>query len=357
MPMNAASSRQRVVVLLLALVIPTEEQILGYTQAPINWSYVTPSADAPTSMPSVPRSCECVIKGASTQTCAFFKCNCLCDVTVGQCDPNCCCDTDCSAAELASFKSNNQCIVNEPNNGTSRFCADTKNIVKVNPKYRMRLEQYSDPYHDFMCVETDNSESQGDFFVDPGAQPVSVFLKPASVRPYAYAKVPLKVEYPSDVAFKSGDLIPAATVKPGAALPFKAVRGGFLTLPALGHDGLCTELNHPRFLRPEPNRTCVRPLPDIDTHCVRAFGSARYSTKASRSPEALLPSLTRSATALAHPKRYCPRSPEALLPSLTQALLPQGEARGPSRPLAPREKTREKPREKRGRSRWPESPD
>ena len=48
-----------------------------------------------------PQSCECAESGVSLSSCNLFKCKCICDVTAGKCDYNCCCDPDCTADQVS----------------------------------------------------------------------------------------------------------------------------------------------------------------------------------------------------------------------------------------------------------------
>lgn len=50
-----------------------------------------------------PQSCSCAKDGVRRDNCDLFKCNCLCDVTAGKCDFNCCCDPDCSADQVSWY--------------------------------------------------------------------------------------------------------------------------------------------------------------------------------------------------------------------------------------------------------------
>ncbi len=48
-----------------------------------------------------PQSCECAESGVSLSSCDLFKCKCICDVTAGKCDFNCCCDPDCTSDQVS----------------------------------------------------------------------------------------------------------------------------------------------------------------------------------------------------------------------------------------------------------------
>lgn len=49
---------------------------------------------------SYPQSCECSENGVLPTNCELFKCKCTCDITAGSCDYNCCCDPDCTSAQV-----------------------------------------------------------------------------------------------------------------------------------------------------------------------------------------------------------------------------------------------------------------
>ena len=49
-----------------------------------------------------PQSCSCAENGVRRNACNLFKCNCLCDITAGKCDFNCCCDPDCSTDQVGT---------------------------------------------------------------------------------------------------------------------------------------------------------------------------------------------------------------------------------------------------------------
>ena len=51
---------------------------------------------------SYPQSCQCAENGATSSTCSYFKCSCLCDIIAGECDYGCCCDPDCSSDQVTT---------------------------------------------------------------------------------------------------------------------------------------------------------------------------------------------------------------------------------------------------------------
>jgi hypothetical protein len=62
--------------------------------------YTASSSDAYTWNRGYPQSCTCAQGGVLKTTCDMFRCSCICDVTAGVCDYNCCCDVDCSSEQV-----------------------------------------------------------------------------------------------------------------------------------------------------------------------------------------------------------------------------------------------------------------
>jgi hypothetical protein len=53
---------------------------------------------------SYPQSCSCAENGVTSTNCELFRCNCVCDVTAGKCDYDCCCDPDCSSDQVRKIQ-------------------------------------------------------------------------------------------------------------------------------------------------------------------------------------------------------------------------------------------------------------
>ena len=53
----------------------------------------------------VPSSCDCWETGRAWHysKCDIFECTCICDLTAGACDHNCCCDRECSDFQRERF--------------------------------------------------------------------------------------------------------------------------------------------------------------------------------------------------------------------------------------------------------------
>jgi len=62
----------------------------------------------------LPQGCTCSNSMTTDNECELFDCKCGCDLTAGVCDPNCCCDPDCSAGEVERFEmSDVGCLLHE----------------------------------------------------------------------------------------------------------------------------------------------------------------------------------------------------------------------------------------------------
>ena len=48
----------------------------------------------------VPQSCVCKQTGGTPTSCSYFQCTCTCDLEADVCDYGCCCDPDCSPAQV-----------------------------------------------------------------------------------------------------------------------------------------------------------------------------------------------------------------------------------------------------------------
>ena len=233
-------------------------QPMGNNMA-VNWTQVT-AYSAAKKLALMPRGCTCLQGSKTAATCTYFTCDCSCDVTAAKCDAGCCCDADCSAKEKAAFLIGVGCAVNPTASTRTRKCVDAKTVTKVNPKYRMRVETVADPFGDLLCVELDNSESLGEFFVDPGSQAADTVFRSNDnakrqyeIEPVAYATAASS----SGLEFIAGDRLPALTTACAAGTARCASGGGFLGLPAADFMGSCNQRNYAGFMQPT-STSCMR---------------------------------------------------------------------------------------------------
>jgi hypothetical protein len=67
----------------------------------------------------------------STATAKSLTGTCPCDITHSVCDMNCCCDPDCGAAAVASFRSAQSCLYEGQKLGELDYCIPKSEVSKV----------------------------------------------------------------------------------------------------------------------------------------------------------------------------------------------------------------------------------
>ena len=222
--------------LALALGLAPLPPCAAQPQLPSNWASVAsfpwPALESP------PPGCEC-----QSASCAQFDCGCVCDLTAGQCDANCCCDADCSALELARATGLGACRPQGPKNLSLTSCASvalSQQVALVNPGARMSVQSSSAGADAVLCVAVDNSPLLGSFLADPGLLPAST-LDAAGVARVASFQQPRGAEaaalaaaaaLASSASFDIGAPVPAR--KPAAGGALVAAFGGSWRLPTLG---------------------------------------------------------------------------------------------------------------------------
>lgn len=89
---------------------------------------------------SMPQGCSCSdSKIDSDADCTIFDCDCGCDMTAGACDYNCCCDPDCSPAEVSRFENSNAgCILHEETPAFQQ-CYDVESVCRFAPLFFLIL--------------------------------------------------------------------------------------------------------------------------------------------------------------------------------------------------------------------------
>jgi len=126
-------------ILMFSLVTSKKSEVIDFT---INWD----------SVPTTPAS------AASSQLSSFGSC--VCDLTVNQCDPNCCCDPDC-ASDLMT-KSFSKCVLPLSKKDFNYKCVE-KNLVTFsnvnsNIKVNEAVQSAGTP---LFCVYFDASKLNG----------------------------------------------------------------------------------------------------------------------------------------------------------------------------------------------------
>eukprot|EP00938_MAST-03A_sp_MAST-3A-sp1_P005802 g5802.t1 len=119
---------------------------------------------------TVPKGCTCELPA---NPCLNFDCDCLCDLTAGACDANCCCDTECTEEEINIFRDSDSCADETAATGTTTQCLSNDDLYDINPKYSMNVENFIEK--SMLCIVVDNSPSDGSFYNDPGTLTAQTF--------------------------------------------------------------------------------------------------------------------------------------------------------------------------------------
>ena len=85
--------------------------------------------------------------------------HCTCDLTIDECDIDCCCDSECSLQDMKVFKS---CIHQDPStNLDPRYCFKTEFIIGNNSQFAIKVDERTDLF----CVIDHNIDDFG-LFID-----------------------------------------------------------------------------------------------------------------------------------------------------------------------------------------------
>ena len=137
----------------------------------------------------MPQGCTCAAGGVSKSNCKVFDCGCTCDLTAGGCDYNCCCDPDCTDAEVSRFEASEAgCILHEEEPDFQKCY----NVEGINERYPMAYTGTARGSIDqLLCVAIDNSDVKGNYYEDPGIyeDDSTVFDDDRGQKIYAYTDV------------------------------------------------------------------------------------------------------------------------------------------------------------------------
>jgi tectonic-1/3 len=226
---------------------------------------------------SLPAGCKCVETAGDN---CKFDCTCTCDLVPNQCDANCCCDTDCTSAEVALFKTKQSYCKDTTTTILSvSKCMSTNTVLEVNPSYGLREYNPADNLDGFLCVTKDNNPTKGNFF-SPVTTPQAVTVLDSSdvKRTYSFLKTRVTKDSYTQVGYVSGNRI--QSIFPNVADAAKtgyAAFGGYMSLPAAGLDGKCSTQNFMKFDEPVTENKCMKSSPlgneaSIKASCEAMFG-------------------------------------------------------------------------------------
>ena len=240
----------------------------------------------------LPQSCKCKESGKAESECTLFECECVCDLTAGACDLDCCCDAECTDAQVQRFSDRGSCLPEGPPDAFVTQCYSADKLDAVNPAFPMTGKATAgEALDDLLCVEYDNSAHQGSFYADPGT-PNGGELNPGSV--FAESRGAKAYEYSDFLDVTEGGALDAADVNdPGLytrGAPLRAAfvdsatglrvaaYGGALPLPSAAHDGTCAEGSSAEFAHAVGlENTCTRVLPDLAGQCAAVLGADRFA--------------------------------------------------------------------------------
>ena len=220
----------------------------------------------------LPASCTCVdgvTNPTASDSCCTegrFECGCQCDVTAGMCDPNCCCDPECSDAERALFEGS--CLPQASSALSIPVCVSSSTFEAVATN-QYGVQEASSAREGFLCIEAIRNPSMGTFFTPPGKLSAS-YLSRSNIQPLnAFARAKAISDGGADVnraKYDIGDRMQAAFASSEVS-----AFGGFAPLPTAGPDGRCVDTNYMRYRVPVTSNSCPR-----RGTCEGAFDHAAY---------------------------------------------------------------------------------
>ena len=102
---------------------------------------------------AMPLGATCKEVNVEDGDCDLFAADCLCDVTAGACDLNCCCDTDCDALQIAQFEMRGACVDTGRTFTNECYSAQDTGLASVNARYPMSSSSTADAALDgLFCV-------------------------------------------------------------------------------------------------------------------------------------------------------------------------------------------------------------
>ena len=175
---------------------------------------------------------------------------CICDLHGESCDPNCCCDGDCSADDKGAFLECKQEVVSTKR---FRYCYDD------NPATRIVRDNVGDgvyrdetiPGESAVCLVRSNYPSGLDaYFVQPQIVGASDFVEKSGTD---WFNTPA-----NSAGFKVGDRIPLVFAQQdGESWRIVTKASGFLTIPRPSSFGLCSYDSQVGFMEPSSKSSCV----------------------------------------------------------------------------------------------------
>ena len=216
--------------------------------------------------------------------------NCLCDLTEGTCDANCCCDTDCDSNEKAQFSECASCVYDGTNaamdgkvclpEGRSppslEYCLPSSTVSRVNLLSSSSLGSVEIQKADQsflsqqLCIKDDNSASLGKYFLDPGFATEDTLKSAVTLKSEKFWNPVPAAASETQSKYRHNDTVGVVVSSGGseALLP-----GNKFVLPGATLSGVCGWTNVIGYNMPLPassaaeDSTCLVPIDSISTMC------------------------------------------------------------------------------------------
>ena len=224
--------------------------------------------------------------------------NCLCDLTEGTCDANCCCDTDCDSNEKAQFSECASCVYDGTNaamdgkvclpEGRSppslEYCLPSSTVSRVNLLSSSSLGSVEIQKADQsflsqqLCIKDDNSASLGKYFLDPGFATEDTLKSAVTLKSEKFWNPVPAAASETQSKYRHNDTVGVVVSSGGseALLP-----GNKFVLPGATFSGVCGWTNVIGYNMPLPassaaeDSTCLVPIDSISTMCTTIL-NAKY---------------------------------------------------------------------------------
>ena len=223
--------------------------------------------------------------------------NCLCDLTEGTCDANCCCDPDCDSNEKAQFTECATCVYDGANaamNGkvclpegrsppSLEYCLPSSTVSRVNLLSSSSLGVVTQQKADMsflsqqLCIKDDNSASLGKYFLDPGFATDDILKSSVTLQSERFWNPVPAAASETQPKYRHNDTIGVVTAASGATLP-----GNKFVLPGATFSGVCGWTNVIGYNMPLPasaaseDATCLVPIDDTLSKSCTTLLNAKY---------------------------------------------------------------------------------
>ncbi|KEG12853.1 Tectonic-1 [Trypanosoma grayi] len=216
---------------------------LGFWLACICSLILQAAAEQPVSYPIEWENVPAVTPGPRNLESPYLG-ECICDVTWGSCDPNCCCDSDCGEEERNRFEF---CFAETVSHPTIWYCNEYDENRRVTGDTQRYLDERRDGFGAICVVKSNNAKDLIPFFVFP-----KNISKPRDVSSNDWLR-----QNGSRGYTVNGGLSLMKRVEVDTST-FELKSMGLLSIPVARHDGYCTpQGRRVRFMNPIDTTGCV----------------------------------------------------------------------------------------------------